>query len=222
MEVSFAPPLKSIDAFDINQFINFPFIINKKRGNIIYYRCKFKKICNCSATCKVSLNLDLSKGTIKIEGEHNHESIVKPKLLKRTVQKVDDIIEKNNFEKPAIIEKILLQNATTEELQSTTFPTRRQISHRKTKFIHSSYPTSDHIWNSLIEHGNFDGSTKFVKFFSLIPFIIIMITEEGMIRMKRKNNIAFIDGTHSTANPSMHLLSIMLLNEEGNGLIYYF
>lgn len=215
MEVNFPSPLNSINEFDIMEYINIPFYLNKKRENKIYYRCKMKKKTKCTVTCKVTF-LELKSAKIVIEGEHNHPVQIINRLSKKIVQKIDDSIQRNTSEKPSVIEKEFLKGISSEELRTLALPTRSQISYRKSKFIHAQFPTPDHIWNSMLNHGNFEGSTKFIRNLSLVPFLCIMMTTEGLLHLSKKNSIIFIDGTHSTCSPTLCLLCFMVLTNDGN------
>jgi hypothetical protein len=202
--------------FELRDYLSIPYYLNKKRSHSIYYRCKNKKTTKCSSTCKVVFSNDFLSAKIEVEGEHNHELLSGYKHLpKSSITKIDELLKFNQHEKPSVIEKkILIDN----DVEQSCVPTRQQISYRKSKFVHSHYPSQDHIWNAMHSHSiMYEGSTKFIRLFSFIPFVIFMCTEASLGRLQRNNKMCFMDATHSTSSPTLLLLNILTLNDEGNG-----
>ena len=68
----------------------------------------------------------------------------------------------------------------------------------------------------LKKHGSsFQGTTSFVKHFSLNPFLIIMGNNE-ILKTCTKAKILFIDDTFSMLNTSVKLMAIITI-KEGKG-----
>lgn len=214
----FSPSLKGVDEFDLTQYLTNKYYLNKKRDKKIYYRCKFSRSgIKCRATCKVIFSADFSSAKIYCEGAHSHSEpapiINSIPLSKDGKQMVDELLNNNVDEMPSIIEKQIFQSLEDEELREGQIPSRTQISYRKSKFIHSSFPSRDHIWSTMLSHGSFEGATKFVRIFSLSPLVVVMSTEEGILRLQNAFT-CFIDGTHSTSNPTLNLLCLLILDRE--------
>ena len=203
VKVKLGEDCNSLDDFDISRYTKFNFWVNRKRGNHIYYRCS-QRTRKCPAICKGKFENDFNFVTLTFVGEHNHELEESNRITKKTRKELEKLLEKNTQMKPKEIEKNLISNLSEEELHhSNSVPGRRQIDYLRSKFIHSSFPTGDHIWNSLLMHGPFDGSTKSIRFFSLIPFFIIFATENGFKRVGEPSEIHFVDSTHSTCSPTI-------------------
>ena len=180
-----------------------------------YYRCKEAKK-GCKAIIKVKYDIILQNAEMAYLSEHNHPLITPCRVTKETYKDVDSFINNNDGAKPKQIHNFLMRKLENEELHevNTQIPSTRQLSHRISKFIHDSFPSPDHIWNAILSHGKFDGSSHFIKFFSFFPFFVIISTEDGMARLMKPSPIHFIDSTHSTCIPSMHLLCIMTLYQD--------
>ena len=188
----------------------FPFNINRRRGNIIYYRCRFQPNLKCPATCKVQLSEEELEVKVNFFGEHNHEVQTKLNTSKKTKKKIEEMLVENSDQKPSIISQKIISKLSYEELMDNrNIPSRRQITYIKSKFIGASFPTQDHVWNSLLTHGDFEGATRFIRVFSLLPLLIVCSTEEGIKRLNGYDGILFVDSTHSTCSPTMNLFCLM-------------
>ena len=66
------------------------------------------------------------------------------------------------------------------------------------------------------------GSTKFIRHFSLDPFIIILSVNEVVFEFKEKKKILFVDDTYSMSTPSTYLMCILTIIEgKGLQLLYF-
>lgn len=213
--------LSSIDEFDVFKYTRFPFFVSKKRPRVIYYRCKYKAELKCCCTCRVKFNEDLTLAVIKIDGVHNHPIKEETRITKEAKKKIEEIIVDKGELKPSKILNQYTSTLTNNELHDiSNVPTKKQISYIKSKYIHSSFPTPDHTWNCVISHGPFEGSTKFLKFFSLIPLVLVVFTEEGKLRLNGNSPVHFFDSTHSVCNLSLSLLCIMTIEAQSRMLLF--
>ncbi len=215
--------LKDPKDFDISLYSPYTFHISKRNINCIYYKCKRKADFGCGATAKANFND--KHVAIKFSGEHNHICDPSKKTKKEIRNNIKDQLRENPDKSPAEIITKITSNLTNDELHDIrNVPTRKEISNLKFSYIHSTFPSTDHLWNALVSHGCFDGATKFIKFFSLVPFIIIAATEEGLLRTNQKNGLFLIDTTHSVCSPSLHLTTAMYFSDSNSGfyLLIYF
>jgi hypothetical protein len=207
MDIKFSHKTRPQD-FDIQDYIKAPYHLNKKRSTKIYYRCKHKRS-GCISTCRVDFAIDFLSAVINVEGEHNHPlADSKTRISKTTTKIIDDLLFSNPHEKPSIIQKHAIKKIEESELDAE-IPTAVQISRRKSKLLDAAFPTPDHMWNVMISHGQFDGASKFVRFFSLFPLVLVMATDAMLSTLSNSHFITYIDGTHSTCSPTMSLLCIL-------------
>jgi hypothetical protein len=203
---------KSFNDFDISKYTPFTFHVSKKRCDSIYYKCKRKAgmLCQSTAIAKFSDG----NATIKFLGEHNHPAEERKKIYKETANRVKQLIADTPTITPTEVLSKITEHLSNEEIRDlSNVPTRRQISDFKYCLVHSNFPDRDHLWNSILQHGQFDGSTRFIKFFSLIPLFIILSTEEGSIRCQA-SNFFLVDTTFSTTSPSLYLTTLYSVTKE--------
>jgi hypothetical protein len=166
------------------------------------------------ATCKVRFKEE--EAIITYLGEHNHpaEEMGK-KIYKKTREAVVNYLKDDPNIKPSEIITKITSNLNNDELRDVrNIPTPHTISDIKYGFIHSNFPSRDHFFNILYRHGEFDGSSHFIRMLSFFPLIIVMMTEESIIRSHQtQNKIVLLDTTHSTTNPSLYLTSMLLMSE---------
>ena len=194
------------NSFDISKYTTYSFNINRRRKNIVYYRCRLQPVHRCPATCKAQFIDKEMTVRINFTGEHNHAVPVpvRAKLARSTTKQIVSLMQENPDQKPSVVARKITEQLTNEELRDTKkLPSRRQISYIKSKFIGESFPTQDHIWNCILAHGDFEGASRFIRIFSLVPLVVIFSTEEGLKRLNGYSGALFVDSTHSTAFPHL-------------------
>lgn len=207
-------PCQSLLEFDIHKYTPFTYYVSKKREKVWYFKCKQQPKLGCGATANVTQRE--GNAILKFFGDHGHPVEEKRRLYHKTKEKMVELIEENPNVSPSEVLSKITSKLSLEELKDcSSVPTKQQISDQKYSFVHSSYPSNDHFWKLLVSHGQFDGATRFVRYFSLQPLIIIFATEEGLLRCNSKYAMHFVDGTHSFCSPSL-VLTAILCYENGN------
>ena len=127
---------------------------------------------------------------------------------------------KNHAELPPskIQLKYVKENLLEEDISTSNFPTRKQIENIKKTEVNAG----DKIHQIITTHGySFSNSTKFILFYSVEPFIVIMTTEFNENLKNERNVLLCFDDTHSCCKPKCYLLNVMLcINGRGNFFIY--
>jgi hypothetical protein len=159
--------------------------------------------------------------SINFLGEHNHPVEEKRRLYKDTKTKITNFIRDTPSITPTEVLSKITQDLSFDQLNDlSNIPSRQQVSDIKHSLVHSNFPERDHLWNAVLQHGQFNGATRFIKFFSLIPFFIILSGEEESIK-SQLGTFVMIDTTHSTTSPALFLTTILSVNNQECKYLFY-
>ena len=196
--------------FDVNAHTKYKYHYNNCNNEFtIYYVCSSKKE-GCKGTAKSKI---LNNMTIEIVefGPHSSHLIIpkKERITKETKNKVIALVKENLNLPPSKI-----QSQFIEKYPIFPIPPLSLVQNTKKNFL---FPD---VMEILKNHGSsFNGSTRFIKLFSLNPFIVIMANDQILNEIKAPI-ILFIDDTFSVLNISSKLMAIITVYK-GKGIFFF-
>ena len=206
-----------IKKFDINQHTQYRYHLNKIYDNISsYFRCAERKT-GCRGIARATI-ISIDEIELQEIGLHNHTAPYHSRPTSAIRAEVKAFVGRKGGTASQIRNEFISQKGA--ELNSEILPPTLSMFQN---YVKQKNQKKDITLDLIRKHGSKGiGSTKFIRHFSLDPFIIILSVNEVVFEFKEKKKILFVDDTYSMSTPSTYLMCILTIIEgKGLQLLYF-